>query len=195
MIKNKDGSYNKFSILILSLIGLIGIGIIGSTLLENSITIDSTIIAYIGLIISGGLTIYFGKKVFLKPKPVQSYQVQPQPVKPVLEFTVEDDDGPEERKYILNTKRSSGFGLSGITTMVISLVIGGVMLMIGTVVINSMMQALPELPSNNPEMSSSVTQITGTVSSAFNIAALGLIVFAAIGLIMTMTRIFHDPYD
>lgn len=195
MIKNKDGSYNKFSILILSLIGLIGIGIIGSTLLDNSVSITTTNLAYIGLIISGGLTIYFGKKVFLKPKPVQSYQVQPQPVKPVSEFTVEDDDEPKERNYISNTRTSSGFGLSGITTLIVSLVIGGIMLMVGTVVINSMMQALPELPSKNPEMSSSVTQITGTVSSAFNIAALGLIVIAAFGLIATLMKVMNDPYD
>lgn len=185
MIKNKDGSYNKFSLLILSLIGLIGIGIIGSTLITESFDIDPMILAYMGLIVSGGLIIYYGKKVFLKPK-LNNQQILKEEV-----FTVEEIR-PVKETY---KESSSNFGLSGITSMVLALVIGGVGLMVGTVVINSMMQALPELPSNNPEMSSSVTQITGTVSSAFNIASISLIIFGVMGMIAALTRLNTDSHD
>lgn len=185
MIKNKDGSYNKFSLLIISLIGIIGIGIIGSTLITEPQTIDPMPLAYIGLIISGGLTIYYGKKVFLKPKS----NIQLSLKKEEEVFTV------EEIKPIKETYReSSGFGLRGIASMVLALVIGGFGLMIGSVVINSMIQALPEIQSNDP-MSSSVTQVTGTVSSAFNIASLMLIVFAVMGLISVLFKITTDTHD
>jgi hypothetical protein len=185
MIKNKDGSYNKFSLLIIFLIGIIGTGIIGSTLITETPNVDPMILAYIGLIISGGLTLYYGKKVFFKSKP----NIQTVEDKPIVKI--------EERiKIPREEPTGSGFGISGITSMIITLVIAGVGLMIGTAVLNSMLQALPEVSSDNPTMSSSMAQVTGTVSSAFNIAAIGLLVLGLIGMIaMLKGFMFTDHYD
>jgi hypothetical protein len=210
MIKNKDGSYNKFSLLIISLIIIIGVGIVGSTLITESPTIDVMSLAYIGLFISGALTIYYGKKVFFKPKPTITHVLQtstPPPIPSKMEiaevhlpeqFTVEDEpiriERPVRKSYEEPT--GSGFGLTGLTSMIITLVIAAVTLMIGMSIANSMIQALPELPSNSP-MSSSLTSVTENVGTAFNLAAIGLVVIAAVGLIMMMSNIFRhdDIYD
>jgi len=209
MIKNKDGSYNKFSILIISLIVIIGVGIVGSLVITESPTIDVMSLAYIGIFISGALTIYYGKKVFFKPKPIVTSMPQtstpiPAPSKMEIiethqgQFTVEDEpiriEKPIEKPREASTR--SGFNISGIMTMVLTLVVGVVVLMIGTTISNSMIQALPELPANSP-MSSSLTSVTENVSTAFNFAALGLFVLATMGIIMMMSNLFRrdDIYD
>ena len=207
MIKNKDGSYNKFSLLIISLIIIIGVGIVGSLVVTESPTIDVMSLAYIGLIVSGGLTIYYGKKVFFKPKPIVSSMPQtstpiPTPSKMEIiethqgQFTVEDEPVKIEKPTPIHYEEStrSGFGLSGITTMILTLVIGAVTLMVGMSIMNSMIQALPQLPSNSP-MSSSLTSVTENVSTAFNLAAIGLVVMGAIGIIMMVINVTsHDDY-
>jgi hypothetical protein len=208
MIRNKDGSYNKFSLLIISLIIIIGVGIVGSTLITESPTIDVMSLAYIGLFISGGLTIYYGKKVFFKPKPIITSMPQtsisistPSKIEVVethsqAQFTVEDEPivKIEKIKRPHEESTGSGFGLSGLTSMILTLVIGAVTLMVGMVVMNSMIQALPELPSNSP-MSSSLTSVTENVGTAFNLAAIGLVVIAAVGLIMMLSNVIsHDDY-
>jgi hypothetical protein len=213
MIKNKDGSYNKFSLLIISLIIIIGIGIVGSTLITESPTIDVMSLAYIGLFISGILTIYYGKKVFFKPKPTITHMLQtptstPDPTPSDIQiikpdpspFTVGYDEPIRIERPVRRSREEptgSGFGLTGLTSMIITLVIAAVTLMIGMSVANSMLQALPELPSNSP-MSTSLTSVTENVSTAFNFAAIGLIVIATGGLIMVMSNIFRrndDMYD
>lgn len=208
MIKNKDDSYNKFSLLIISLIVIIGVGIVESTLITESPTIDVMSLAYIGLFISGVLTIYYGKKVFFKPKPTITHMTQTStpPLTPskmeIIEthqgqFTVEDEPivKIERIKRPHEKPTGSGFGLSGLTSMILTLVVGAVTLMVGMVVMNSMMQALPELPSNSP-MSSSLTSVTENVGTAFNFAAIGMVVIAAVGLIMIVSNVFtHNDYD
>jgi nitrate reductase NapE component len=207
MIKNKDGSYNKFSLLIISLIVIIGVGIVGSTLITESPTIDGMSLAYIGLFISGALTIYYGKKVFFKPKPTITHVMQtstpPTPSKmEIVEvhshepFTVEDEPiiKIEKIKRPREEPTGSGFGLSGLTSMIVTLVIGSITLMVGMVVMNSMIQALPELPSNSP-MSSSLTSVTENVGTAFNFAAIGLFVIAAVGMILMLSNVIsRDDY-
>lgn len=205
MIKNKDGSYNKFSLLIVSLIIVIGVSIVGSTLLEESPTIDIMNVAYIGLFISGVFTIYYGKKVFFKPKPTITHVMQTSsPSKMEVaevhsseQFTVENEPivKIEKIKRPREEPTGSGFGLSGMAGMVITLVIGAVTLMVGMTVLNSMMQALPDLPSGSP-MSTSLTSITENASTAFNLAAIGMFVIAAITILMTMTTLMRsDDYD
>jgi hypothetical protein len=203
MIRNKDGSYNKFSLLIISLIIIIGVGIVGSTLITESPTIDVMSLAYIGLFISGALTIYYGKKVFFKPKPIITSIPQtstPSKLKIVEthqgQFTVEDEPiiKIERIKKPREEPTGSGFGLSGLTSMILTVVIGAVTLMIGMVVMNSMIQALPELPSNSP-MSSSLTSVTENVGTAFNLAAIGLFVIAAVGMILMLSNVIsRDDY-
>jgi hypothetical protein len=208
MIKNKDGSYNKFSLLIISLIIIIGVGIVGSTLITESPTIDVISLAYIGLFISGALTIYYGKKVFFKPKSNITHMMQtstptstPSKMKIVEvhspeHFTVEDEpiriERPIKKSYEESTR--SGFGLSGLTSMILTLVIGAVTLMVGMTIMNSMLQALPELPSNSP-MSTSLTSVTENVGTAFNLAAIGLVVIAIVGIIMMVVNVTnHNDY-
>ena len=208
MIRNKDGSYNKFSLLIISLIIIIGVGIVGSTLITESPTIDVMFLAYIGLFISGVLTIYYGKKVFFKSKPIITSMPQtstppstPSKMKIIEtrsqeQFTVEDEPiiKIEKIKRPYEEPVGSGFGLSGLTSMILTLVIGAVTLMVGMVVMNSMIQALPELPSTSP-MSSSLTSVTENVGTAFNLAAIGLFVIAAVGMILMLSNVIsRDDY-
>ena len=205
MFKNKDGSYNKFQILIVSLITIIGIGIIGSTLITETPDVDSTTIAIIGLITSGGLAFYYGKKVFFKPKPTISHMMQtstPSNMRVIEthqgQFTVEDEPivKIEKIKKPREEPTGSGFGLSGLSALVISLVIAGVGLMVGTVVLNSLMQALPEVSSNSP-MSSSATSISESVSSAFNIATIGMLCITMVGIVIMFRSLIlsTDLYD
>jgi|WetSurMetagenome_2_1015567.scaffolds.fasta_scaffold09965_7 hypothetical protein len=208
MIRNKDGSYNKFSLLIISLIIIIGIGIVGSTLITENPTIDVMSIAYIGLFISGALTIYYGKKIFFKPKPTITHVMQTStPPQTPSKMEIVEVHSPEQsiiknepirierpiRKSYEESTRS-GFGLSGLTSMILTLVIGAVTLMVGMTIMNSMLQALPELPSNSP-MSTSLTSVTENVGTAFNLAAIGLVVIAVVGLIMMVVNVTnHDDY-
>jgi|WetSurMetagenome_2_1015567.scaffolds.fasta_scaffold111366_2 hypothetical protein len=208
MIKNKDGSYNKISLLIISLIIVIGVGIVGSLVVTESPTIDVMSLAYIGLIVSGGLTIYYGKKVFFKSKPIVTSMPQtsipiPSPSKMEIiethqgQFTVEDEPIRIEKpiKQPREESTKSGFSLSGIMTMVLTLVVGAVVLMIGTTIANSMIQALPELPANSP-MSTSMTAVTENISTAFNFAAIGLFVIAAVGIILMLSNVMGSSrYD
>lgn len=202
MIKNKDGSYNKFSILIISLIIIIGAGMVGSTLIKEPPTIDVMSLAYVGLVISGGLTIYYGKKVFFKPKPTITHMMQSSTpdkivnVRPSIPLIVKDDDiikieRPVKKPYV--EPKQSGFGLS-MVSMIMTLVIGAVVLIIGMTIANSMVQALPKLSSDSP-MSTSLVGVTETMSTAFNFAALGLIVIAAAGLIMMVSKVVSNDYD
>jgi hypothetical protein len=210
MIRNKDGSYNKFSLLIISLIVIIGIGIVGSTLITESPTIDVMSLAYIGLFISGALTIYYGKKVFFKSKPTITHMMQTStptltpskmeivevhsPEQSIIEDKPIRIERPIKKSYEESTR--SGFGLTGLTSMIITLVIAAVTLMIGMSIANSMLQALPELPSNSP-MSPSLTSVTENVSTAFNFAAIGLFVIATVGVIMMVSNVIKrdDIYD
>ena len=204
MIKNKDGSYNKFSILIISLIIIIGVGMVGSTLIAEPPTIDVMSLAYVGLVISGGLIIYYGKKVFFKPKPTITHAMQtstPSEMRVVEthhgQFIVEDEPivKIEKIKRPREEPTGSGFGLGGLTTMIITLVVGAVVLMIGMVVANSMLQALPSLPSNSP-MSTSLTSATESVSTAFNLLSIGVFVGAAIMIIGFISKLVsNNDYD
>lgn len=207
MIKNKDGSYNKFPLLIISLIIIIGAGIVGSLIIAEPPTIDIMTVAYIGLFISGLLTIYYGKKVFFKPKPTITHMMQTSTptstpskmevveVHPQKQFTVEDEPIKIETPYDDYKPIGSGFGLSNITAMILTFVVGAIVLMIGTVVINSMMQALPQLPSDSP-MSTSLTSVTENVGTAFNFLAIGMFVIAAIGIILIVSNMLgSNHYD
>jgi competence protein ComGC len=70
MLKNKDGSYNKLSLSILTLIVIIGIGLIILTFIpdinNNTNDINTTIISLV-VIIGVGITSYKFSKIVLKP--------------------------------------------------------------------------------------------------------------------------------
>jgi flagellar biosynthesis protein FlhB len=113
------------------------------------------------------------------------------------QFTVEDEPIRIERpiKNPHEESTRSGFNISGIMTMVLTLVVGAVVLMIGTTIANSMIQALPELPANSP-MSTSMTAVTENVSTAFNFAAIGMFVIAAVGIIVMLSNVMGSSrYD
>jgi len=226
MFKNKDGSYNKFQLIIVSLIAIIGIGIAMVSLIPDIQTINidpiHIIIGFIIFILFGYIYLKLNKsnKIssstdIITEHPVQiSYnktskesklpiisKVEPVSVEPVnINQTLQQDykihrpfSSPiKEKPYskskteIIKTENyhSSGSGINMMMSMIITVVVAAATMMVGLLIVSSLQSAaiLDTLPTNSP-WSSTVTNVTENVTTAFNFVALGLFVFAAISII------------
>lgn len=190
MIKNKDGSYNKFSLLIFSLIILVGIGIIVSLIFQTDTLPDiglNIVLMFIGIIVAGlaarsAYRIYKGNN----SNPIKimgTIPVKNNPPTAPLEIK------KLEVKESKSIERTIGHS-TNIVSLVITLIVAAATLMIGMTVANSMMQAIQEsIPTTtNSTFNTQMTQITDNVGTAFNFLALGLLVMSVVAIIAFISQ-------
>jgi len=213
MIKNKDGSYNKFSLLILGAIAIITLGIIISIIFQSSISIDSNTLPIIGLIVSGGIAAYYGYKIIWKNKPIKSSMnsiavhpeeipsqtppikrvtpssyVEPIPVHKV-DMNKIDKEIDDSIKAYEKRKSTSGSGI-GIISAVITLLIAVVTLYVGSIVVGSVVSSMPEIPEGSA-FATTQTELTNTLGTAFNFMGLGIFVLSIMIIIGLMTKMIQ----
>lgn len=190
MIKNKDGSYNKVSMIILSLIALIGLGLFISTIVTEPIVIPNIDLS-LPLYIIGIITLAFlGYKLLFRKTPSTQ--------EPKILTTTTNTKSQEDKIYeikeiqekLLETKKQvtqkrSSISMGAIITAVISLIMISVVIFISGTVMNSISQATPQLPANSP-WSSTTENLQSTMSSAFNIIGL---FFPIMGLIFVVSML------
>jgi uncharacterized membrane-anchored protein len=209
MIKNKDGSYNKFSLLILGAIAIIALGIIISMIFQSSVSIDSNTLPIIGLIVSGGIAAYYGYKIIWKNKPIKSSMdsiavrpeetpsqtpskrvtpssyVEPIPMRKI-DMNKIDKDIDDSIKAYEKRKPTSGSG-TGIISAVITLIVAGVGLYICSTVVGSMLSAMPELPEGSA-LATTQTEVVNNLGAAFNFMGLGILVISVMIIVGLMTK-------
>ena len=200
MIKNKDGSYNKVSIIILSLIALIGLGIIASTVISEPIVIGDNII-FILLIVGLGLPVLFiGYKITHKKKSQTT-----QPVEQTIisqKNTVIETIKPEQNEVILEKidrmkndtlplKQKPSFNFGGLVPLIISTIILSVILLVLLPIMNSVIiEATPKLPDGSP-WANNMENVQSNLSSTLNFIALGLPLLGVVIMITAMYGIFR----
>lgn len=199
MIKNKDGSYNKISFGILVAIGIIGIAMLASVLITDKPEIDFvTALSYGGMITCLLLIFYFGNRILSKSKSStpSSIPIKNDPTKPIIPITVtapiEVEKTPVTRYEIdkrmdklisdSNTKISRRSGSSfNIVSGIVTLVIAAVILMVGVGIIGSIQSSMP-IPQNS-QWSTTMTDVTNTVSTSFNFLGVALLVLSVLSII------------
>lgn len=208
MIKNKDGSYNKISLGILFAIAIIGIVMLASVLITDKPDIDfTTAIAYCGMITCALLIFYFGNRILSKSKsstPV-SIPVKNEPSRVINPITIttpievekihtptryEIDKRMDQLILESNTKITRRSGSSfNIISGIVTIVIAAITLMVGVSLIGSIQSSMP-LPQNS-QWSTTMTDVTNTVSTSFNFLGLALLVLSVmfiIGLVGGIVR-------
>lgn len=205
MIKNKDGSYNKFSLGILGAIISIGIIMLLSVITPNisETNLDSlTLLPYGGMIICLIIISYLGYKILLKrklstpstikqeTKLLPQNEIIPTPIRSEIQLQQKMNDKLKIKKQIVPEKQPiGGFEFTNILPGIVTFVIGVVILIIGSSIMTSMQSALPNIPDS--KLSGDLVSIQETTLSAFNIMGIGIIVLSImiiIGLLMGFTR-------
>ena len=203
MIKNKDGSYNKFSLLILSLIAITVIGIIGSIILQiPEIIINDNIqiiIIFTGIIIIGSWIYFILYKKYKKNILSVSYttsSISPiqihkniEPIQPSIQIhepikivpTI-----PKSTKLDISEIQPTHYGLP-IVHIVIAIFVGTVTIMIGSIIINSMINAIPNLQTNSA-FASTQTEIINTIGNTFTLGGIALLLIPLILIMSYMIR-------
>lgn len=210
MIKNKDGSYNKFSLLLIGAIIIIAIGIIGSVLTQSDISMEQVGPVLILILIIGAAIYAF--KIISSRKPIKSSMdpvvVQPEkipssPPSPSIPYTpssyVEyvppvseiDKEIDKSLKRYEKTQHGSSSSSINIVSLIITMVVAAATMVIGLTVVNSMINAMPQLQEGSA-FSTTQTEIMNTMGSAFNFMALGLIVVSAIFIIGLVSKVMVD---
>lgn len=207
MLKNKDGSYNKFSLLILGAIVAIALLIIGSLVFSSDTNIDANTLSTIGLFGCGGIALYYAYKIIRNKKTIHSSMepvvVKPESspsdytpsknleVRPVSKIDEEIDKSIrryEEKK----SKQTSGSPIgSSMVTAIITMVVAAVTLIIGVSVANSLVNSLPTLPEGSA-FSTTQTELANTMGTAFNFMAIGLFVLGAIMIIGLLAKVVAE---
>jgi len=186
MFKNKDGSYNKVSIILTTGIVVIIIGMIGSSLLQVS-EVPSTDIPPALLIIPISITLFMIYRWASARKITKSipalHDVPQTPVKKII-----SPDIPT--KVIEPDTIQPGIN---IISLIITVVVAGVVMLIGSTVITTMMPAMPSIPETS-SFAATQTTIMDNVGTAFNLLALGIFVGAAGLIIMTLGRLGSNDY-
>jgi hypothetical protein len=80
-----------------------------------------------------------------------------------------------------------------IISLIITVVVAGVVMLIGSTVITAMMSAMPSIPETS-SFAATQTTIMDNVGTAFNLLALGIFVGAAGLIIMTLGRLGSNDY-
>jgi hypothetical protein len=179
MLKNKDGSYNKVSLFLISLIMVIVIGMFGLSLpqITEISTLDIIIIIGLAGIICFGI---YRKRIFKKISSMQSSKIPSIPsVQPSvpskiklqqeLEFRVKPEDKPEITisSWILSLGYVS---------------VGCIVLYYGSYyILNMLISSLPQ--TLNPEFASVQTSVTDTMSAAFSLMGIGMFVIMGVVII------------
>lgn len=208
MFKNKDGSYNKIQLLIISLIAIIGIDVVLSSLFVSE---DPLKLLSISLLIVCAMFIPItAMSLFKKPQttnPVVEKPIIPEIKKPevvipnqkeiilttspevnnALEYFREQSEKqipiekPTTSQPIIKPyEPSRGSGID-MVSLIMTVVIAAVTMMIGLVVVSNLQAALPEMPS--AQFSTQTTALTENLGTAFNFLAIGLFVLAAVFII------------
>jgi hypothetical protein len=205
MIKNKDGSYNKFSLLILGAIAIIALGIIISMIFQSSVSIDYNTLSIIGLIVSGGIAAYYGYKIIWKNKQIKSSMdpitipqketptkqitpssyVEPIPMRKI-DMNKIDKDIDDSIKAYEKRKPTSGSG-TGIISAVVALIIGGLVFYVGSILVGSMLSAMPELPEGSA-LAITQTEVVNNLGTAFNFMGFGILVLSVMIIVGLMTK-------
>lgn len=195
MFKNKDGSYNKVSIILTACIALIIIGMIGSSLLQVSevpstdIPLALIIITIIGMA-SFMLYRWMSAKKISKPTVSDTPQTSVKKIFPpdtptkLIEPTINDTPRTPVKKIFHDTptKLIKPTTSINIVSLVMTVMVAGVTMVIGSTVLTSLMSAMPTIPETS-DFAVKQTEIISNVSTAFNLLSLGFVVGAA-GLII-----------
>jgi hypothetical protein len=83
-------------------------------------------------------------------------------------------------------QKKGGFDM---VSLIITVVIAAVTLMIGLVVIGNMTSAVSSIPEATPTVQEVVAQASSTAGTAFNLAALGLFIMAAVFIVSIMANV------
>jgi len=167
MLKNKDGSYNKVSLLLLSLITIIVIGLALSKITEVS-TIDIIIIISLAGMICFGI---YRRQIFKKISSISLVQPSILPLKPKQELKLQKD---VIKPDLIKPKTDS-------LPFILSLIVASVFIMITLVVVQTVMSSLPSIP--NPEFAASQASVLNVVNNGFGFIVIGLFIGVAIFII------------
>jgi hypothetical protein len=170
MLKNKDGSYNKVSLLLLSLITIIVIGLALSKITEVS-TIDIPLVIIIiglfGMICFG----IYRRQISKKISSISSVQPSILPLKPKQELKLQKD---VIKPDLIKPKTDS-------LPVILSLIMASVFIMISLVVIQAVISSLPSIP--DPEFAASQASVLNAVNNGFGFIVIGLFIGVAIFII------------
>jgi len=197
MLKNKDGSYNKVSLLLLSLITIIVIGLALSKITEVS-TIDIIIIiGLFGMICFG---IYL-RQIFKKISSISLVQLLILPLKPKQELKLQKDvikpdlikPKTDSLPFILPLKPKQELKLqkdvikpdlikpkTDSLSCILSLIMASVFIIITLVVVQTVI-LLPSIP--NPEFAALQASVLDAVNNGFGFIVIGLFIGVAIFII------------
>ena len=178
MLKNKDGSYNKVSLFLLSLIMVIIIGMFGLSLpqITEISTLDIIIIISLAGIICFGI---YRKQILKKISSIQSSKIPSIPsVQPSVPSKIKLQ--PESERRVAKPEDKPE-----ITTWLIPLVCVSVGLIIlyysSYYILNMLISSVPSI--QNPELASAQTSVIDTMSTAFNFMGIGMFVLMAVVVI------------
>lgn len=191
MFKNPDGTYNKFQLLIIASIVVIGFGLILISIIPDiqNINIDPLYIIFGILIITGG---YIIKRILSRPKIKSIPVVTPEeksffkstPSKkedttsffkpiPSKRETFESELKREVKKQEKSKPRGSGIDMM---SLVITFIIGVVILAVGSSLVNTMVNAIPQVPETSAWSTQQET-VNSTLGSAFSLMGLAIPIF------------------
>jgi len=195
MFKNKDGSYNKISIILSALIILITIGIIGSTIYQTTEipSVDQTQLIIIGLIGITLLIAYIMKDTIIKKLFNHTKQIETpitNKIDPYIQQTIKKNastqEAPKEKP-----SGSWGIGSWGIISLIVTFITGGTIFLISGTILNSILTSMPAIPATS-ELTSAQTNITNTVATALDLIPMIVIVSGAVIIISAMSILKSD---
>jgi len=178
MLKNKDGSYNKVSLFLISLIMIIVIGMFGLSLpqiTEISILDIIIIISLAGIICFG----IYRKQILKKISSIQSSKIPSIPsVQPSVPSKIKLQ--PESERRVAKPEDKPE-----ITTWLIPLVCVSVGLIIlyysSYYILNMLISSVPSIP--DPEFAASQASVLNVVNNGFGFIVIGLFIGVAIFII------------
>jgi len=180
MFKNKDGSYNKISIILSALIILITIGIIGSTIYQTTEipSVDQTQLIIIGLIGITLLIAYIMKDTIIKKLFNHTKQIETpitNKIDPYIQQTIKKNASTQE------APKEKPSGSWSIISLIVTFITGGTIFLISGTILNSILTSMPSI--TRSVLSTSLTNVLNNTGTAFNFLALELFVLASVFII------------
>jgi len=190
MFKNKDGSYNKISIILSALIILITIGIIGSTIYQTTEipSVDQTQLIIIGLIGITLLIAYIMKDTIIKKLFNHTKQIETpitNKIDPYIQQTIKKNASTQE------APKEKPSGSWSIISLIVTFITGGTIFLISGTILNSILTSMPAIPATS-ELTSAQTNITNTVATALDLIPMIVIVSGAVIIISAMSILKSD---